>query len=74
MKTDNTSAVKLSLSPEECMECFSRSYFTQYGNGAIVLRMTQELENLFTERRYESIDEVINKKKIVKRRRGRKND
>jgi len=41
---------------------------------AVVLRMTQELENLFAERRYRNIDEVINKEKIVKRSRGRKND
>jgi len=41
---------------------------------AVVLGMTHELENLFTERRYQDINEVINIEKSIKRSRGRKND
>jgi len=41
---------------------------------AVVLGMTQDLENIFSERRYQNINEVINAEKIHARKRGRKND
>ena len=41
---------------------------------AVVLGMTSDLETIFSERRYQSIDEVINAEKIRTRKRGRRND
>ena len=41
---------------------------------AVVLGMTQDLENIFSERRYQNIEEVINADKIRTRKRGRRND
>jgi len=41
---------------------------------AAVLGMTSDLENIFSERRYQNINEVINADKIRSRKRGRKND
>ena len=41
---------------------------------AAVLGMTSDIETLFSARRYQNIDEVINAEKIRARKRGRKND
>jgi len=41
---------------------------------AFVLGMTPDLEKIFSERRYQNIDEVINADKIRARKRGRRND
>ena len=41
---------------------------------SVVLGMTPDLENIFSERRYQNIEEVINADKIRKRKRGRRND
>ena len=41
---------------------------------SVVLRMTNDLEKLFSEKRYQNIDEVINAEKLRARKRGRKND
>jgi transcriptional regulator with XRE-family HTH domain len=40
---------------------------------SVVLRMTSDIEKLFSERRYQNIDEVINAEKLRARKRGRKN-
>ena len=41
---------------------------------AVVLGMTEDLGKIFSEERYQNIDEVINAGKIHARKRGRKND
>ena len=41
---------------------------------SVVLGMTPDLEIIFSERRYQNIDEVINAEKIRARKRGRRND
>ena len=40
---------------------------------SVVLRMTTDIEKLFSERRYQNIDDVINADKFCARKRGRKN-
>ena len=41
---------------------------------AVVLGMTSDIERLFSERRYQNIEEVINAEKTRLRKRGRRND
>jgi len=41
---------------------------------SVVLGMTDDLERIFSERRYRDINDVINAEKTGKRKRGRKND
>ena len=41
---------------------------------AVVLGMTADIEKLFSERRFQNIEEVINAEKIRLRKRGRRND
>jgi len=41
---------------------------------SIALQSTEEFLKLFSESKYESIEDIINQKKVVTRKRGRKND
>ena len=41
---------------------------------SVVLGMTDEIEKIFSERRYRDINDVINAEKTRNRKRGRKND
>jgi transcriptional regulator with XRE-family HTH domain len=41
---------------------------------AYALGMTLDIEKLFSERRYENIDAVINAESVKKRKRGKRND
>jgi len=41
---------------------------------ATALNMTEDIHNLFSKRKYSSIDEVINADKINSRKRGKKNE
>ncbi len=41
---------------------------------AVVLDSTENFEKLFSDRKYQSIDEIINAEKSKKRMRGRQND